>query len=260
MKTHLLFLLIGLWVLSCGCRQTDSATLSALSVERVGSVQRLPTDRLASYTLSYLNISGPPDSVAQRINGQIRNECKLLLLNAYDEGVVCRRDSLLWTLADKSVEEVGNGFLNRVRQNDADLPRFWDSLRVDTTFTSPRLLSVRFYNLRNDGGAKDVSVVIYRVFDRQTGRVVPMRDFVADTVGFAKAVNAQFLKSGVTGLNGEPITFAWGDHSMAGLSGAGLIMSYPYYVMGEGSAYDTEVVIPWPALTTNRLLHTDRIF
>lgn len=64
--------------------------------------------------------------------------------------------------------------------------------KADTTFASPKLLTVRFESYAYTGGAHPNSNVSFHNFDRRTGRYLTLNDLIADTTALLKVVERAF--------------------------------------------------------------------
>lgn len=64
--------------------------------------------------------------------------------------------------------------------------------KADTTFSSPKLLSVQFESYAYTGGAHPNSNVSLYTFDRQTGRSLTLADLVTDTTALLSVVEGAF--------------------------------------------------------------------
>ncbi|QJD80861.1 DUF3298 and DUF4163 domain-containing protein [Spirosoma rhododendri] len=100
--------------------------------------------------------------------------------------------------ARMDLAKAGNLFLADYQQVMADMNGMggcWDlDTKLDTLYTSQKVLTVRMENYAYTGGAHPNTNVMFMNFDRQTGNVLALTDMVSDTTALLTIVERAFRK------------------------------------------------------------------
>jgi len=200
----------------------------------------------ARYTLLFPQVTGLNDGVQTRINTRIEDEVKWLLTGDYEGD----KQRAYKKMSGKSVQDIADSWLERTLLPDSF--RFYDSLKVSQSFVLQKILCFRFFNVRNDGGAKDVEFVSFLVFDLETGRQMLKREFIASELSLLEIARPYYEQA-----VGHRIT----DESMEisdelGFDTKGLTIEYNTLLYQE----QAELVIPWKILKGSMALHEVLLF
>lgn len=198
------------------------------------------------YTLSFPKVSGLPDGVQTRINARIEDEVKWLLTGEYGG----HKQRAYKKMSGKSVQDIANSWLERKLLPDSF--RFYDSLKVSQSFVSQKIICFRFFNVRNDGGAKDVEFVSFLVFDLETGRQMLKREFVASELALLKIARPYYEQAVGHRIAHESMEIS----DELGFDTTGLAIEYNTLLYQE----QAELIIPWKILKGSMALHEVLLF
>lgn len=193
MKYGLLLSALLMVTAACSSSGTQAPELERQRYEFTGPGRCDTTrNRGLDIAVSYFLLKDDSEA-ARQINDSLRRLATGTVtgwLDANSDSVIQNPDAQ--TDVAKAAALLAADYSATYRERDG-LSGCWElNSKADTTFASPKLLTVRFESFAYTGGAHPNTNVSFYTFDRQTGRSLALHDLVADTTALLGVVEQAF--------------------------------------------------------------------